>query len=186
MALPEPTFEAVQAAADAFDRSSAISDAAVALAFEQWPHNGSVPEVLAKVIVLNRVYSTNIYAVQPMAEHIVTQQIDDALQEGDPGVVERIACLDLNGRLRRCYSFATKYCAWHHPELFQMFDSNVERALWAYQRRDRFAEYRRSQLWDFASFMSVVDRFRQRFGLLASPRRDIDRFLWQVGFALQQ
>ena len=46
------------------------ADPAVKLAFDAWPRNEMFEEILVKVVVLNRLYSTNIYNVYGVAEHI--------------------------------------------------------------------------------------------------------------------
>ncbi|HLU25087.1 MAG TPA: hypothetical protein VKZ58_05230 [Longimicrobiales bacterium] len=56
-------------------------------------------------------------------------RIDGLLRDGVPEAVERIASAQIKGRPRRYYSFATKNCSWHYPELFAIYDRHVDRIL---------------------------------------------------------
>lgn len=160
----------------------ADTDAAIHLAFSTWPRNDQLDQVLTKVVVLNRLYSTSIYDVHGMARHIVTLNIDAALMAGDPLLVARIAVLKLNdGRSRNNYSFATKYCAWHEPERFQIYDARVDAALWAYQRQFKFGDFRRCELLDYSRFTQIVDAFINHFQLHNIGRKQLDKFLWLEG-----
>lgn len=182
--LSEPTADCVRASLPRFD-AYADADAALSLVFQAWPDNTSLPHVLTKVVLLNRLYSTSVYDVHGLARHIVGLGIDTHMRSADPGVVARIATVQLtNGKSRNNYSFATKYCAWHNPEDFQIYDSRVDEALWHYQKRFRFASFRRYDLSDYSSFMRIMDQFREHFGLHAFTRRQLDKFLWLEGSAL--
>jgi len=185
MPLPMPTPELVRSMAAAFDADrftlARHRHRAVRLACETWPGNDDLARVLAKVVLVNRVFSTNLFHIDAMAGHIVSLAIDPALARGDVDVVELVARAPDLGRVKRAYSFATKYCAAHRPEVYQIYDANVEAALWAYQRRSPFGEFERSELWEYPSFIAVVDAFRGFFGLRDSSRVELDRFLWMVG-----
>ena len=91
--LTLPTPDRVRRRLEEFDADARIADgdASVRLVFEQWPDNSRIEEVLAKVVVLNQLYSTQIYAVHDVARHIVGLGIDGRLRTGDPSLVESIA-----------------------------------------------------------------------------------------------
>jgi hypothetical protein len=80
--------------------------------------------------------------ILPLANHIVELGIDPLLDKGSLEVVERIA----QSGTKRYYSFATKYCSWHRPNVYPMWDRNVDECLWAYQKQDAFATFKRQQL----------------------------------------
>lgn len=112
-----------------FEQSPDISssDQAISKAFHTFPHNDRLEEILLKVAVLNSLYSTNIFALTKVANHIHQLQIDSALAQHSLAVIEDIACIQFNGKRRRNYSFATKYCHWHLPDVYPIYDSYVER-----------------------------------------------------------
>ncbi len=83
---------------------------------------------------------------------------------------------------KRCfYSFATKYCAWHRPAAFPIYDSFVDHLLWAYQKRFKFSSFRRYELHTYAEFARIHREFREHFGLLKFSPKEIDKFLWIQG-----
>ncbi len=182
--LPRPTPEYVTSRLPLFD-DYADADAALELVFKTWPANTSLPEVLTKVVTLNRLYSTSVFDVHGVAKHLLQLNIDEALRAGDRKLVSRIATFTLsNGKLRNNYSFATKYCAWHNPDAFQIYDSRVDEAMWHYKKHHGFADFRRYDLGDYARFMQIMDQFIEHFGLHAFTRRQIDKFLWIEGGTL--
>ena len=87
------------------------------------PYNTSLEDVLIKCTTLNKLYSTNIINISAMAEHIHSLNIDERLHRGDLALIESIAnAPSLN---RRFYSFATKYCAMHLPQIYSIYDSSI-------------------------------------------------------------
>ncbi len=173
-----PVPEIVNRAVDAFDKQDESYDAAVRLVFNQWQSNTTAAEVLVKVVVLNRLYGTNIFAVQPVVQRILELKIDPRLEAGDPSLVDDLARIRFNDKTRNCFSFASKYCSWHAPEQFPMYDSYVDARLWAYQNAFKFAKFARNEMYIFQRYREILDEFREFFGLTAFSRREIDKFLW--------
>src|SRR4051812_5412380 len=70
--FPKPTPERVRDILSQYGSDDRYfgADTAVRLVFEQWPQNLQYEEILVKVIVLNRLYSTNIYDVYTVAKRI--------------------------------------------------------------------------------------------------------------------
>ena len=55
------------------------------------PENTILEDVLIKCTTLNRLYSTNIFNIRAVAEHIHLLNIDERLHHGDLSLVESIA-----------------------------------------------------------------------------------------------
>ncbi len=180
--LTAPTPEHVRVGIATFDADPRLGDKGVSLVFRQWPENDDYHEILIKVVVLNRLYSTNIYDPYTVAQHILSLAIDDRLSSGDADLIAEVARVQFGGRTRILYSFATKYCAWHRPDLFQIYDSYVDWLLWEYKRVFQFAQFRRVDLRDYRNFVDVVRALRDRFGLHEFSRKEIDKFLWIEGY----
>lgn len=149
---------------------------ALAWLFGTYPANVEPSQVLVKVAALNSLYHTNVFAVTEMAEHICGLGIDPALAAGDLAVVDRIAAFPVTRD--RHYSFATKYCSWHQPESFPIYDNLVERLLWSYQRHFNFGDFGREDLQDYPRYVAVILSFMARFGLGSLMFRQVDKFLW--------
>lgn len=181
--LAIPSSVLIRKYATQFEQSpdTAASDQAISKAFHTFPHNDRLEEVLIKVAVLNSLYSTNIFALTKVATHIYQLQIDNALAQHSLAVVDVIACIELNGKRRRNYSFATKYCHWHRPDVYPIYDSYVERLLWAYQQQDGFARFRREDLQDYLCYKMIHDQFKQHYGINTFTTKQVDQFLWGYG-----
>jgi hypothetical protein len=183
---PKPlTPDYVQKRIDEFDSKYSDFDEAVRGVFTQWHLNSNRSEVLRKVAVLNQIYSTNIYNISPVVEHILDLKIDDRLTAGDPALVDEIAQVKFSDKTHHLFSFATKYCAWHEPKKFQIFDSHVEQMLCAY-RSYGFDKFRDEDLHNYARFAEVIENFRKYFGLEKFSRKDLDKFLYIEGPLLEQ
>lgn len=189
--LRRPTVELVRTACETFDQENAVIEEAVGLLFKQYPENGSLAQVLLKVVVLNRLYSTQILAVMDVAKHIHhhAKEIDAGLSTGSPELVETIGLvtIDATGKERYNYSFATKYCSWHNPEAYPIWDSRVDRYLWQLQKQETFApSLKRSDLWFYSQFREAVSAFRTFYDLESFTFKQIDKFLWSESILLNE
>ncbi len=183
MNLPEPDIGYVLQRLEAMRGDDRFygAERAVQLVFEQWPTNRDAEEVLVKVVVLNRLYSTNIYDPYTVAAHIIALNIDQRLAAGESQLVSDLARVSFRDKKRFLLSFATKYCSWHQPSRFQIFDSYVEWLLWQYKKQFGFATFRKYELRVYPTFIDIIGRFVDHFGLQALSQKDIDKFLWSEG-----
>lgn len=157
------------------------ADPAVRMVFDACQSNCDDCNVLAKVAVLNALYATRIRNIYPVVDRILELKIDDRLRAGDETLVADVARVTLGKRPVILLSFATKYCAWHEPDQYQIFDSRVEAMIWAYQRAYGFSKFRRWELREYPTFARVIADFRNHFTLTEFSRKDIDKFLWIEG-----
>lgn len=187
--VSKPTAELVKKACERFDEDNLIVEQALKELFKQYPNNTDPSHVLLKVVTLNRLYSTQIFAVLDVAQHIARlgQEIDASLTAGSPEIVDKIARVTVSstGKQRINFSFATKYCSWHNPELYPIWDSRVDNYLWALQKQHQFANteifHSHPDLWDYGKFRDVMIAFRTAYGLSSFTFKDIDKFLWDQG-----
>jgi hypothetical protein len=157
------------------------ADPAMRAVFAACRSNSDDGCVIAKVAVLNALYATRIMNIYPVVNRILELDVDARLAAGDEKVVNEIAWVKLGKKKRMLLSFASKYCHWHEPERFQIFDSRVEAMLLKYRRRFGFAKFRNWELRDYPSFSRVINDFRAFFGLKDFSRKEIDKFLWVEG-----
>ena len=93
---------------------------------KKYPDHKNKAAVETKVKLLNLFYSTGIQATNKMSENILSiRDIDKRLSKGDKSLIPEIATLSFDDKKRYNYSFATKYCAYHQPEKFPIYDSIV-------------------------------------------------------------
>jgi hypothetical protein len=157
------------------------TDKAIGKVLKAFPYNTNFEDVLIKASIINSLYSTNVYAVVKMARHIHSLKIDTAIKKGDMGVVHRIA--DVEFTTRRFYSFATKYCHWHNPQEFPIYDSYVDKVLWAYrqQEQDKFQPgFARTDMRQYDKFKNILQDFRKAYQLSVDIKK-LDKFLFIYG-----
>ena len=92
---------------------------------ETYPNNTEIEDILIKANTLNDFYSTNIYSILSVAEHILKLNIDKRLNSFDDTLVNDIALIEINGKEKNFYSFATKYCSHHHPTEYPLFTTDM-------------------------------------------------------------
>ena len=143
--------------------------------------NDNIEDILIKCSSLNDFYSTNIFDIHTVAQHILSLRIDERLDKGDLSLVDDIAHVDVNGKDHFFYSFATKYCSHHRPERYAIYDSYVEKVLISMNIRKHFAYFKREELKDYVTYMSVIRAFQQSFGLMQYNIKQLDQYLWQLG-----
>jgi len=159
--LAQPTPDLVNERIRKFDLSApGLTDQALTHLIAAFPNNRDEFAVLLKAAAINSLYSTNIYAIGEVAKHIYHLNIDARLRQGDPELVDAIACVTMNGKPRRNYSFASKYCSWHAPEQYPIYDSYVERLLWDYHQQDHFASFKREELGNYPRYKEIIEQFR--------------------------
>jgi hypothetical protein len=179
--LETPTAEFVRSRIDEFDRGNQPVEHAITHLVTAFPHNTDLSDVLLKVAAINSLYSTQIRGVYRVAERIVECRIDPHLDTGSARLIEAIASVDFDGMKRFNYSFSTKYCSWHRPDLYPIYDSRVDLCLRGYKRQDRFDAFTANDLWNYARFRDVIRRFRDHYQLDAFSLKETDKFLYQQG-----
>jgi hypothetical protein len=180
--LPEPTAKRVQRACDTFDKKSSnkLGEEALAQLLFKFPRNMKASHVLLKVIALDQRYSTRIQYIDidKLALHIAKLGIDKYIDQGSHEAVDLIWNCP---QTRKYYSFATKFCSWHKPTVFPIYDRNVDECLWAYKERDRFANFHRKDLKDYKTLVQIVTAYRSHYNLDDFSYRQLDRFMWNAG-----
>jgi hypothetical protein len=182
--LQTPTADTVKAACERFDRENELIEQTLFELFQQYPRNDDLRHVLLKVVAVNALYHTCIYALDTVARHIYAQgaEIDAALAAGSHEIVDKIAKVRVQGKVHNFFSFATKYCSWHQPEKYHIYDSRVDSYLWNLQQQNAFAAaFHHPHLWDYPKFHNIVVTFRDAHGLSTFTFKEIDKFLYLQG-----
>ena len=143
--------------------------------------NDNIEDILIKCSSLNDFYSTNIFDIHSVAQHILSLRIDETLQKGDLSLVDEISHVEVNGKVHTFYSFATKYCSHHNPERYAIYDSYVEKVLVSMNSRDHFMKFKQEELKVYETYMRVIKAFQQRYGLMQYNIKRLDQYLWQLG-----
>lgn len=146
-----------------------------------YPSNTDINDILIKCSSLNDFYSTNIFSIFPVAKHILELNIDERLKNKDTSLVNDIAKLNINGKEKYFYSFATKYCSHHFPNDFPIYDSFVEKCLIYFKKKEKFYNFSKEELKDYAKFKEILLQFKKYHNIDEFNLKDIDRYLWQLG-----
>lgn len=132
---------------------------------------------ILKCVAINSLYSTQVYAILRMAQH-VTKIFKFSDVEVDNNLVEKIA--DLEGR--KHVSFASKLCHFFvSDERFPIYDEAARDAL----RLHLGKHYERDNKAPYAAFRRNLSRLREKSGIGSLTGRMLDRYLWIVGMWLK-
>ena len=185
-----PSDSEVQKYLDVWDQLDdyVCQEVALTSLFSKYPNNTDINEVLIKCTVLNQFYSAGVKGIDllPLAEHIVSLNIDQNLQDGDWGVVEKIS----NCKLRNYYSFASKYCNWHNPQKYPIYDSYVDNVLYALRKDiENIIIIQRKDLKIYEIYGNALTAIANKYNLKAvriNNTNDVnfkilDKYLWLLG-----
>lgn len=191
--LTAPTAGDVRKAINEFSGWDDEPDPALNLLFADHPKNTNLDHVLLKVVALNSLYSTMIRVnskltptVYDVARHIVDLNIDAILDEGSESLVKEIAntkalAEKLNKEKQYNYSFATKYCSFHRPESYPIYDSRVNECLWHLRNLGELRQFKRMELWEYYTFKKIVTEFRDSLLPERFTYKEIDQYLYVEG-----
>jgi hypothetical protein len=109
-------------------RQWTTTDQALAELAARFPDWGPLDSLL-KVVAINTLYGTNVWAFSRMAEHVQAVMVATDLRTAGPELVERIAAMPDDkggGGRRRHISFASKLVHFYvDPDRFPIYDSCV-------------------------------------------------------------
>lgn len=163
---------------------------------EEFPDHANRDAVEVKVKMLNLFYSTGIQATNAMVNNIMNiNRIDQRLKEGDYTLINEIATLSLKKCVRFNYSFATKYCAYHQPDLYPIYDRIVADTLVSLFEKGLLPNYKpivnntmlstshtkrtfAQYLKNYRFFVEVYRHFIEQFDLQSYTYRQVDAYIW--------
>lgn len=151
------------------------------LFFGDYKCNSNLDNILIKCSSLNDFYSTNIFNIYDVAKHILSLNIDERLQNGDPTLVDDIAKVTISGKDKHFYSFASKYCSHHYPKEYPIYDSYVEKVLKYFRKQNSNFNFDNDDLKNYAQLKKVLINFQKCYGIEEYDLKYLDRYLWQLG-----
>ena len=180
-----PTLENVTAECDRFDQEYWLAEEAVRLLWQRFDRNFEIRHVLLKVLVLNKLYGTMIPddKVETLAKHIVGLAVDKHLDTLlDRGELEAVALIRDCPNLKQYASFASKFCSWHHPTDYPIYDGNVRACLWSYQEQDSFTtQFLQDDLSYYLKYVDIIKAFRTHYKLDSLTFKQLDKFMYRLG-----
>lgn len=156
------------------------SDAALTALAQALP-GFDMESTILKVVSINALYGTNVFAILRMAEHVFLVMNGDGRALRDIDLVERLAHLPAtseSGVARTHTSFASKFAHFFiDPERFPIYDSYAVKMVGHHLGLAQYGGHRergyRGFVTEFAMLKCAVDP-----GL---TNRQLDRYLWVAG-----
>lgn len=191
--IQEPTKEIIEEYIKEFNGQEKTNEDNVAMVFKAF-NNDVLEHVLAKVVVLNSIYSADLrnivndkipskeVSVKKMAYYIWDNRSffnnsgnnEDAVRDWITTAIQ-----DFKGWIP--YSFLTKYCAWSFQKLdIPIYDSHAKAMLFhineLYKYHDSFTKTK-IENGDYKFYCEVYDKFANKRGN-GKNYKDIDKYLW--------
>ena len=141
-----------------------------------------ITQIYKKVVLLNSLYSTNIYATFDVALKIFRiDNFSERVSHGDLSLVEEIRRNNISGKNKDFYSFSTKYCHHHNPSGFPIYDSFVEERL-IYFLSEYECKVIKSKLKKYSYFKEMMDTLAEKWNLPHDYLYiKLDKYLWKKG-----
>lgn len=182
--VPLPSVEQVEYYLDKWKRleNYTLQEEALNKLFHKLcPQNEAIEDILLKCSTLNDFYSTNIFSIYPVAQHILNLHIDRRLFDGDETLVDDIKIVKIGDKTKNFYSFATKYCSHHNPKDYPIYDSYVDAVLKYFKVVSGFSNFSSSDLKNYSCFKNILCEFKKFYKLDNYNLKQIDQYLWQLG-----
>ncbi len=169
------------------DKYGKVDEALNKLFKKTYPKNTSFEDVVIKVLALDNYYSTNLKEEQI---RIITnliiqnQDIDKQLENGERCVVDYIG--KTKPGVKNAYVFASKYCSFHKPDKYIVFDKYSWMAMHdLFDKgiiKSNIPKYG-SKSMDFGAYKlycGCMDELKKTY-FLNECYKKIDEFLWTYG-----
>ena len=157
-----------------------MADQALRLLAERCP-DFEPATCLLKVVAVNELYGTNVYATTRMAKHVASILAAADRAAAGPELVERLATLPATEgqkQKRRHYSFASKFTHFFlDDERFPIMDSYALKMLKRHLGR---RHYKDDQAHPYTGFVANFQELKRLGGIVGSNRQ-LDRYLWLAG-----
>lgn len=181
--------ELIEQKSEEYKKKYSLIDKALFELFESMNQNTSLEEILIKVTALNSLYSTNIsgYKNLEMISKIIyeSRNMDELIDAGDKEAVNIIG--QTREGMNNAFVFASKYCSFHQPEKFLIFDSYswfALRTICGELGIDHKLKSNPTMDFDaYNKYCKCVDNIINEYGLIHDYKK-IDEFLWMKGKTL--
>ncbi|MBN1803300.1 MAG: hypothetical protein JW891_17445, partial [Candidatus Lokiarchaeota archaeon] len=151
------------------------------------PKNTHFPDILVKVCVLNDLYATGILDTFKVAEHVSTiKELDSLLQAGRPEAIDLIRCghgIETKSKKDRdFYSFATKYCSFHNPDHFPIWDNLVSDLIYRWNKHYGWNNsLTHDKLHRYPIFIAIIKSILEYLNDRSLTVKSLDMGLWIIG-----
>lgn len=147
--------------------------------FTTFPLNNNLNEILVKVCTLDVIFGAgaNRWFFE-ISKHILNYDFDNKLSNKIIDIND-FATIEVKGRQRSFYSFASKYCSHHRPHEYPIYDSYVDAVLWFFMREE--LNNKRTDLKNYNIFKDILIKFKNKYKLEKYSTKEIDQYTWLLG-----
>ena len=138
--------------------------------------------IYKKVVLLNSLYSTNIFGTFNVAIkiHKITN-FQKRVNDGDLTLIDEIRYNDIGGKTKDFYSFATKYCHHHNSKCYPIFDVIVADMI-SSNLKINDIKVLKNKLRQYPYFKRMIDKLAEVWELPDDYQyAKLDKFLWNKG-----
>jgi hypothetical protein len=169
------------------NRNYAKMDELIYHLFRQYPENKDINSIFLKCSVIDNIYHTCIsqyHNIYDLSEHILKKCVDEKLSDADATVVDHIA------EYKNLFSFATKFCSFHRPDHYPIYDRYVHEALKYFNKaHGKFVD--KVIIKNYLDFKEIIDNFIKYYDLdqgnyCYAKYKAIDIYLWFAGKSLEK
>lgn len=157
--------------------------------FKIFNNDKNKSNVLIKVALLNKLYSTGIYNINPVVDKIIKISISESNPKTITDYIEfvdkisKVNWTNNKGKYfeRNNLSFSSKYVHFLSDFEIPIFDSYIWIIINGYlgQKNKEKISFKKPS--NFKEFYKTFDKFKTDLGLENFSNYDIDKFLWQYG-----
>lgn len=146
-------------------------------------------DVIIKVAALNKLYSTAIININPVAEQIVNVFSDLKSKPNSKDeyikLIDRISIVKWNNGVknftRNNLSFSSKYIHFYNEYKTPIYDSYIWILIKGYLGQKNKLNISFASPSNYSIFLIEFEKFRKEFGLEKYSIYEVDKFLWQYG-----
>ena len=138
--------------------------------------NTDLENVILKIAALNNHVVTQNNLELTIARHIISINPDPRLTNGDTSVVNELVPVDIRQEFQ-CYSFATRYCSWHFPNLYPVYDELIEQTVSEYFKLSKGTVPDHDQFLEYSTFSQLIDEFIKDLHI-DLDYLELDKFNW--------
>lgn len=147
--------------------------------------NRDLHTIAIKVVLINSLYYAGVLAPLKMAIHIkelaYKKGLDDLISKGNPEAVDLISNIRVTEKKTiKCLSFATKYCHFHNPTAYPMFDIYVYNLIKKINGREEKLAVKNTNLKNYSDFYKAVVNLIEKANFEKDFNK-IDKYLWLCG-----
>lgn len=149
--------------------------------------NSNLSIVATKVVLINSLYYTQIFAPLQVARHIhrlaMKNSLDKLISDGDARAIDLITYVKIAKKKKRFFSFASKYCHFHNPNKYPLIDSYVTNLLKKINGKEKRFDIDDEDFGKYEKFRQAVVTLRKKARLTYDFDK-IDKYLWIYGQAI--